>query len=78
MHKIECFSFFYRFYKIYQLQIMSTYEQISHTQDATSRGPSLDINDLNTNNNVPTTPTNEKGYSKVSILQPRKKTKRDL
>jgi hypothetical protein len=55
---------------------MSTYEQISHTQDATSRGPSLDINDLNTNNNVPTTPTNAKGYSKVSILQPRKKTKK--
>jgi len=52
---------------------MSTYEQISHTQDATSRGPSLDINDLNTNNS---TPVNAKGYPKVSILQPRKKVKK--
>ena len=55
---------------------MSTYEQIPHTQDSTSRGPSLDINDLNTNNIPPSTPLNAKGHPKVSILQPRKKVKK--
>lgn len=55
---------------------MNNIEQIPHTQNATSRGPSLDINDLNTNTLPPSTPVNAKGHPKVSILQPRKKVKK--